>query len=196
MLTKSLEKRFDFKGMSIELDIPFNHILLVYELLEDDTFEEIEKIEMIFNLICRCKNKKIDVQTKNEIVQHIFKNYINVVNVKSNKSGAKHYDFNNDAGFIYASFMSDYNIDLYEKINSLDWRKFIWLFHGLSKDSKMKEVINIRSMKIPKQTKTNGEYIQNILEMKDAYQLKLTAEQREKKLAESLKSFARKYINF
>lgn len=193
MLTKSLEKRFDFEGMSIELDIPFNNILLVYELQGDKMFNDVEKINLSFDLMVNKCSKKLNINTKSAIIQHIFKKYISVVNVKGSKNTAKTYDFNYDSGLIYASFMSDYHIDLYDHIDKLDWRKFIWLFHGLSKDCKIKEVIGIRTMKLPKQTKDNAEYVQNIMEMKHAYQLEMSTEEREKRFAESLKAFAKKY---
>ena len=47
---------------------------------------------------------------------------------------------------------------------------------GLSKDTKLISIINIRTMKIPKATKYNLEERQNIIELKKQYELEQTEE--------------------
>lgn len=61
----------------------------------------------------------------------------------------KSFDIEQDAEFIYASFLYDYNIDLFEQQGKLDYRKFIALLRSLSSDSKLQKVIEIREMDIP-----------------------------------------------
>ena len=62
----------------------------------------------------------------------------------------KVYDTEQDAEFIYASFMYDYNIDLFEQQGKLDYRKYSALLKSLSEDTKLSRVIEIRQMKVPK----------------------------------------------
>ena len=81
MLTRQLETSFDYKGISIKLDIPFNHILLDYELIEDDDFTPLETISLLFDLLTikKRKYKRLTLQDKNVIVTTIFNNYVNVL---------------------------------------------------------------------------------------------------------------------
>ena len=83
----------------------------------------------------------------------------------------KFYDFEEDADYIFASFMQDYGIDLikereksnyyWNKVQSgtmslekfrnhtMSWDKFNALLTGLSETSKFRRVIEIRQMEIP-----------------------------------------------
>jgi len=195
MLTESLIQRFDLEGIRVNLCIPFNHILLFYELQADEMFTDTEKIELGFNLLCKVKSKKrIPLKTKVKIIEYIFKEFINITKGKKSESEKKVFDFNQDSEYIYASFMSEYKIDLLKEIDQLDWRKFIMLFNGLSDESKIKQVIKIRSMPIPKATKHNGEQISAIMEAKSFYALELSEEERQQQFAESLKKIAQKFI--
>lgn len=54
------------------------------------------------------------------------------------------FDFSLDAGLIYASFLSDYGIDL--TTASMHWHKFLALFSGLSAESAFMRVVAIRSI--------------------------------------------------
>ena len=80
-------------------------------------------------------------------------------------------DIKQDFQYIYASFKKDYNLDLLDQIDKLSWIKFKALLNGLSKNTKMSEVIKIRTAKIPKPTKDNQEYRQNLIELKNYYRL-------------------------
>lgn len=54
------------------------------------------------------------------------------------------FDFLLDGSYIYASFMSVYNIDLID-IENLHWHKFLALFRSLPEDSMIKQIISFRS---------------------------------------------------
>lgn len=58
-------------------------------------------------------------------------------------------DFEEDGDYIYASFMQEYGIDLIDVQGKLPWRKFLYLFNGLSADTKIKQVMRIREMEVP-----------------------------------------------
>lgn len=195
MLTESLIQRFDFEGIRVELCIPFNHILLFYELQSDEMFSDVEKIEIGFDLVTKVKSKtKLTLETKVKIIEYIFKNFVNISKGKKTESERKVFDFNQDSEYIYSSFMSEYKIDLLDEVDKLDWRKFIMLFNGLSDESKIKQVIKIRSMPIPKATKSNGDQIRAIMEAKSYYSFEMTEDERRKQFADSLKRIAEKFI--
>src|SRR5699024_9851159 len=60
------------------------------------------------------------------------------------------YSLKEDAEYIYASFMSDYGIDLIEQQGKLHWYKFKALLGGLTDGSKFVKVLEIREMELPK----------------------------------------------
>ncbi|MBE7015570.1 MAG: hypothetical protein E7417_01965 [Ruminococcaceae bacterium] len=63
---------------------------------------------------------------------------------KKRKKQKKLFDFSKDSELIYASFMSDYGIDLHQE--GMHWHKFLVLFKHLSKDTPFMQVLAIRSM--------------------------------------------------
>ncbi len=67
--------------------------------------------------------------------------------------------------------MQDYQIDLYDQVDKLDWRKFIYLFVGLSDKTKIMQVMSIRAREMPKPTKYNGEEISQLYKLKAYYSL-------------------------
>lgn len=56
------------------------------------------------------------------------------------------YDFIYDAKYIYAAFLSQYGIDLYDE--KIHWFKFCALFRGLSEEEKISKIMGYRSIKI------------------------------------------------
>lgn len=53
----------------------------------------------------------------------------------------------------------------------MKWKEFIDLFQGLSEDTKIREVMRIRTMEIPAYNGRNGKEIQEISELKAYYML-------------------------
>ena len=54
----------------------------------------------------------------------------------------------------------------YASEGKLSWKKFLWLFNGLGSDTKIKQVMRIRDMDIPKYNGKNMEQIQEIQKLK------------------------------
>lgn len=104
-------------------------------------------------------------------------------NVKQNNK--KVFDFVQDSELIYAAFMQTYRIDLVD--TPIHWWKFQALMSGLPSTTRFSEVVQIRSMDIPKPTKFNAEERQRIIRLKHDYALHQSAEEREKNLQEGLK---------
>ena len=81
-------------------------------------------------------------------------------------------DFAQDADLIYSAFYQTYGIDLIEQRGKLHWIKFIALFGGLPSDTRLSDVMRIRSTPIPAPNKHNRKEIENLLRLKTAYALK------------------------
>lgn len=95
----------------------------------------------------------------------------------------KHFDFEQDAEYIFASFLQAYGIDLFERLDldgqkPLHWCEFMALFKALPEDTRMSQIISIRAQEIPKPTKHNAEMRQRIMRQKAAFALEITEEER------------------
>lgn len=56
----------------------------------------------------------------------------------------KIYDFDVDAAYFYAAFLTQYNIDLND-VDYLHWWKFMALFEGLKRDNELQRIMEIRA---------------------------------------------------
>lgn len=159
----------------IGLDLSFDKVLTVLKLQKEQLFTEAEKRDIALSLLLRAP-KKINIYSadqRNELLRRVFDECIFTERKKSPGGNEKIFDFEQDAGFIYASFMQAYGIDLIEQQGKLHWQKFITLFRGLPENTKIREVMGIRSRKTPKPTKYNGEEIKAMTEAKAYYKLEV-----------------------
>jgi len=164
------DSKIKYKDKIYQLNIAFNRMLKAIDLTEDNTIGGADKIELMFN--CFVDEKvKLNLMDKGQIVNKIFKHLDSFFESKKNSKKEKVMDLKSDFEYIYSSFYKDYNIDLLEQVDKLSWIKFIALLNGLSKDTKLSEVIKIRTMEIPKPTKDNHKYRQSLIEQKNFYAL-------------------------
>lgn len=170
-LTERFIDEIEFQGQKFKLNLAFDNVLRVAELLSDETFDEIEKLEILFEMLV--KNAYELELSIFEISQFIGFLFDEILFPKKPENGGKSYfDFEQDAAFIYASFLQDYKIDLFEMQGKLHWQKFLALLDSLSDDTKFKEVVAIRAQKTPAPTKYNQEERNRIIELKRVYRLK------------------------
>lgn len=173
------EDVIEYKGRRIRLRLFFDVVLRAFELLEDDEFTETEKWAMLPYIFAEDK-EDINGLSRDErvtLVKAIFDNFIREPaeaapgdNQQQSQSTTEEeiFDFQQDAEYIYASFLFDYKLDLFEQQGKLHWRKFQALLKGLSEESKFSKIIEIRTMKEPKE----GEERKRIKELKQIYALK------------------------
>ena len=169
------------KTADYEVVMDFSRVLRLFELYKQDDIDVSEKlfitIEMFFltpineipeedfqPILEGLTQKIIGDNSREETVERDMKGNI----LEEEK---KFYDFEEDADYIFASFMQDYGIDLikereksnyyWNKVQSgtmslekfrnhtMSWDKFNALLTGLSETSKFRRVIEIRQMEIP-----------------------------------------------
>lgn len=173
-LTSTFDDEFEYKGTVIRLNLAFDNVLRVFELLEDDTFYDWEKVDIALEILVENYEDIADlpINEKFEMYAYIFKEFLDIDFTKAENGIVKKvFDFKKDAGLIYASFLSAYGMDLFEQQGKLHWQKFIQLLTNLGKDTVFKEVVNIRQMKVPPPDKYNREYREYVLKMKRLYRL-------------------------
>src|SRR5690606_32954441 len=133
-LTDRLDDVIEYKGREIRLSLYFDVVLRAFELLKDEYFTEVEKIDILLQMFVE----------KNALVNIIFDQFIADGSIHGSNEKPP-FDFEKDAEYIYASFMYDYGIDLFEVQGKLHWKKFKALLAGLSDESKLMKVIGYRT---------------------------------------------------
>lgn len=152
----------------------FDIVLETQKLYLEDSLTDYEKAEQALRMLVRNRwNLRLYPPVeKVKLLEEIGKRYIETKKrpqIKKNPMPVL--DFEKDGDYIYASFMQDYQIDLIDEQGRLPWKKFLYLFNGLSSDTKIKQVMQIRSMEVPQYNGKNAKQIQQISELKSYYAL-------------------------
>ena len=193
-LTMGLQDTLKYGPHELKLDMSFDNIILFNEMLEDSTLGDIEKViiglEMLLPWDYDSVVKDLNLLEQYELFSQIMKEFFDVdIDTRKDSEGddpegegeqpqskPKIFDFKVDAERIYASFMMDYGIDLFEEQGKMHWKKFIALLSGLSERTPFMQVVNIRTMEVPKRNDRDSfeKYRQKILRAKRKYALDQT----------------------
>lgn len=178
-----------YGGKTYRLKPFFDNVLKVFSLQKEQALSERDKLEISLDLLVRSKHSNMSEQNKVGLLNTVYDILMDAP--PSEPDGrAPIFDFEQDAGYIYASFLSDYGLDLYEQQGRLHWWAFIQLFRGLSEGSKIVQVMQIRAKPIPAPTKHNAEERAQLARLKAQYALKISEEERERNFAAGLKRLA------
>lgn len=152
----------------------FDTVLEIQKLYLEDTLTDFEKIDQALWMLVKNRwNLRLYTPSeKVKLMEEIGKRFIDVKKrPQIRKNPMPVLDFEEDGDYIYASFMQDYRIDLIKEQGRLPWKKFLYLFNGLSAETKIKQVMHIREMPLPKFNGKNARQIQEINELKSYYAL-------------------------
>lgn len=179
-LAYPLTDTVEIDGKTYKLDLSFDNVLRLIDMLNDKQLDDITQIETGLYMLLGVE-LDYPINKKEEIFYQIFYETIgkeveeNIpVDIEGNPMPAKKeekvYSIKQDAPYIYASFYQDYGIDLYEMQGKLHWEKFKALLEGLRPDTKFKEIVNIRTMELPTGKGTEKQR-KHIRELKEIYKL-------------------------
>lgn len=152
----------------------FDRVLLAQKVFKDDRLTSVDKLNTSLGLLVenRFLVRCLKTGDREELLQVVYDTQIKVPGrPQVRKTSHRVLDFDLDGEYIYASFMQAYGIDLIDAQGKLHWKKFFALFDGLPDDTKIKQVMRIRSADIPKPNKYNQEEIRNLTELKSYYAL-------------------------
>lgn len=169
-LTDPIEDIVRIGRRKYRINAAFDVILDVQRLYREE-LPDVVKLNQALKMFGIGKPEKIELQIRADLLNDIYKNCINTKQRPPVKQQLPVFDFEEDAEYIYASFMLDYGIDLIDVQGQLHWKKFIALFQGLSESTKIREVMKIRSMEVPRYDGHNQKRIQEIQELKSYYAL-------------------------
>ena len=182
-LYKKLPDFVEYKGYEYRINPWFHVILYCTDVIHSNEYSDEEKILYAFDALVDTKFKSMSLRDKNGILVLAFQALFEKSKQSNDKK--KIFDFEQDAKYIYAAFMQAYNIDLLD-VKELHWWKFISLFNGLPQDTKIMQIIDIRTKPIPKRTKYNSEYITSLMKLKAEYKLEISQEEQEKQMQDFL----------
>ncbi|WOA60998.1 Gp15 family bacteriophage protein [Bacillus mycoides] len=188
---------YHWAGVDIELNLSFDNVLKIMELFDDDTISNRVKpnIALMMLIVDHSLLAQLNMQGKENLVIDVFKDKLNIDLTEDKKAGEMTESLGNpldeetpdvpvvnftlDADMIFASFLFDYNINLFEQQGKLQWGEFLALFNNLSEKAPMKIAIHYRTCEIPKKDKHNSEERKRIKKMKERYELPEAKEIRE-----------------
>lgn len=174
----------EYNGRAYRLAPWFDRVLRAYDILADKTYTDAERLDIALSLLVRGKYP-LDAGLLNAI--------FDALSVFKDRGGGvdkKCFDFAQDAPYIYAAFRQVYGIDLYNECGRLHWQAFIAMFLSLPADTKIMEIIGIRTRKIPRPTQYNAEERVELMRQKAIYALELSEEEREANLQRGLRNMA------
>lgn len=102
-----------------------------------------------------------------------------ILGVQESGGGDPVIDFTQDAATIYAAFWQAYGIDLQAVRDSLHWQAFAALLGALPDNTRLSQIVGVRTAEVPAATKHNAATIQKLMRAKSIYGLKKTEAQRQ-----------------
>jgi len=182
-LAYPLVESTEVDGITYSLDLSFDNVLRLIEMLGDKELSDVVQVETGLVMLLG-EELDCDIERKANIFYSLYEKVImtdvkkeQAVDIKGNPMPSESngdetvYSLIEDAEYIYASFMQDYGMDLFEYQGKLHWNKFQALLSGLRDDTKFKKVLDIRQMELPT-GKGSEKQRKAILEAKKAYALK------------------------
>ncbi|HFX4105156.1 TPA: bacteriophage Gp15 family protein [Streptococcus pyogenes] len=181
-LNDPLVESFEFRGETYPINLSFNCVLDVFDVIDDNFLNEAEKCFLCLDILLDrtylpftyavdlwvyIKTNFIDAERSEKPQLDIKGNPMPVV--KEKEDNKKVIDFRLDAEFIYASFMQAYQINLLKEQNKLSWIEFKALLNALPEDTIMQRIIAIRQWK--DDGKGDKEYRDNMRKLKAKYSL-------------------------
>lgn len=198
-LTEPLKSSYTYQGKEYQIDLSFDNVIRMYNLLEDDTFQDAEKIVIAFEMFFGFEPKDAEFAMKaiDEITGYISKSAygndpVESDVVSSEVNTQKLFSYTQDAGAIYASFKQQYNIDLIAEQGKMHWDVFKALFDGLDENTYFRKILDIRRKGV---SDLQGKELTSAIEAQNYYELdeNKTVEAQEAKVdsfADSLKALA------
>ncbi|EMS5046509.1 bacteriophage Gp15 family protein [Listeria monocytogenes] len=189
---------YEYEGKEYKLDLAFDNVLRVIDLTEDNSLSDVFRANLAIDVLfaddmpwprSNEEDKYANIEEKSLVLIDIFTNYI----VKENDDGLLYdidgnkmpsatnnndeaeeiasYSLTQDADYIYASFLQDYNIDLLDSRGKMHWYKFRALLESLRDDTTIKTIIGIRQAELPSGKGTEKER-NELSKLKNRYKLK------------------------
>lgn len=152
-----------YNGKTYKLDMSYSAFFAVSDLMQDETLLDSTKLSAALDILVRSKHPE-DPELLSAVYELIRDD-------RPKPDGPKAMDIEQDWGYICAAFQQAYGINLYED-KTMHILRFRALLEGLPKNTRLAEIVGIRTAKIPKPTKYNAEQIADLTRLKAIYALR------------------------
>lgn len=156
-LNDPLVTTVEFEGKEYPLDLSFDNVLDVFDILSDENLFPEEKMNMSLELLICDFEKEFEGTLEQQLLlfNFILKKYIylneevdratdRLGNPLPIKKGKKVIDLTHDAKYIYASFRQ-IGINLFDEQGKMSWEEFQALLESLPDDTILAKIIQIRT---------------------------------------------------
>ncbi len=157
-LNDPLVTQFEFENKTYEIDLAFDNVLDVYDVLQKPDLRDIEKIDLALELLIG------EYEPENAVAlwNYIYNSFIHTETTKviqydlqgnpmpdqeDDGNEDKLYDLVKDADYIYSAFRQAYHINLMVEQGRLHWNEFKALLNALPSNTFMKRIMEIRGYK-------------------------------------------------
>lgn len=148
-----------FNGCPVNAD--FKQGLRFFAAMADDSLQEEERSMIGLRLFFPAT-----LPSAQEDAWHFIEHFISGGReADGGQDGPRLFDYNVDAGRLYAAFLQTYGIDLREV--KMHWWMFLELFQALPEDTMLLKVVDIRGKRAPKYA--DAEYKANLQKAKRAF---------------------------
>lgn len=165
-----IPKEMIHNGRKYKLNLCFNRVIAFYELFKDDSLLSYsDMIDISYKWLVKSP-KRVQIKEKAEVIERINKEYlVDVRNNENKKKSRTAVNFITDSKYIYAAFRQHYGINLLEQQDKLTWWEFNAMFDSLPGESKIKEIMYIRTRRVPDFNGNNLDEITRIKEQQEYY---------------------------
>lgn len=167
-----------YKGRKYDLTPAYDNVLTMFKDVEGVPMHRVPEI-MGYYLLRKPSTDAGLLQTVSELLFQPAKT-----------THQKSMDFIQDGPLIYAAFMQAYGMDLQEQRGILHWWKFNALLRGLPSNTRLMEVVQIRTKPMPAPNRYNAQERAELARLKQEFALELTEAEREEQLQSGLRNMA------
>lgn len=155
-------------GLFYDIDADFRTGIAFEMLMQDDEFTDLEKAGKTRDLFYPVLPPDMDRAMERILWFYTCgKPMAPQQDEQGGSIGNRVYDYEHDAGYIYAAFLAQYNVDLVE-ISYLHWWKFKALFHALDENQEFMKIMRYRALDITQVPEEQKDYYRK---MKHLYAL-------------------------
>ena len=180
-LTEKLNRSVEYNGKFYPVNLAFDNVLSFYKMLDDDILDDEHKFLTAFKMFFdddAPQDPDFIISGTNALIEYIghqpYGSNEREKDISGNPIDAiQYYSYTKDAEAIFASFMQCYHINLVKELykpadKRMHWDEFKALFRGLSEDTYIMRIIDIRRRPIDD---LEGEALVALQEAKDHYAL-------------------------
>lgn len=173
----------EYAGQTWALNMSFRCVLEAMDAMRDGHMTEQDKIDFQLDLLVRPGYRKLDYTQRAELLARIY----DLIPKGEKPDGEKYMDLHQDAALIRSGFFRAYGIDLTVSVHI---QQFLELLADLPSDTAFMRTVALRRQPIPEPTKYNQKQIEALQKAKAKVALRISAEERERLFAESLRKIS------